>query len=107
MELFNFVCMAIAAASALAAVVSFFRNTKKDAVQETKAEAESNREALVSRVRIETNLSSIQTGIDNIRIDQKAQSAELRKVDERLVRIEEHQKEQDRRLDKLEGASND
>ena len=107
MEVFNFVCMAIAAASALAAVVAFFRNSKKDAVQETQAEAASDRETLAAQVRLEANLLYIKNGVDDIRIDQKAQAAELKKVEEKLARLEEHSKEQDRRLEKLEGVNND
>lgn len=107
MEFFNFVCMAIAAASALAAVVTFFRNSKKDAVQETKAEAANDRETLAAQARLEANLLYIKNGVDDIRIDQKAQAAELKKVEEKLARLEEHSKEQDRRLEKLEGVNND
>lgn len=107
MELFNIICMAIAAASALAAVVTFFKNQKKDAVQETQAEAANDRENLAAQVRLEANLLYIKNGVDDIRIDQKAQAAELRKVEEKIARLEEHDKEQDRRLGKLEGESND
>ena len=107
MTIFNFICMAIAAASALAAIVTFFKNGKKDAVQETQAEAAHDRENLAAQVRLEANLLYIKNGVDDIRIDQKAQAAELKKAEEKLVRIEEHQKEQDRRLEKLEGANND
>ena len=107
MELFNIICMAIAAASALAAVVAFFKNQKKDAVQETQAEAANDRETLAAQVRLEANLLYIKNGVDDIRIDQKAQAAELKKVEEKLARLEEHDKEQDRRLEKLEGVSND
>lgn len=107
MEFFNVVCMAIAAASALAAVVAFFQNRKKDAVQETQAEAANDRETLAAQVRLEANLLYIKNGVDDIRIDQKAQAAELKKAEEKLARIEEHSKEQDRRLDRLEGVNND
>ena len=107
MEIFNIICMAIAAASALAAVVAFFQNRRKDAVQETQAEAVNDRETLAAQVRLEANLSYIKNGVDDIRIDQRAQAAELKKVEENLARVEEHSKEQDRRLDKLEGLNND
>lgn len=107
MEFFNIVCMAIAAASALAAVVAFFKNQKKDAVKETREEAENERESLAAQVRLEANLLYIKNGVDDIRIDQKAQAAELKKAEEKLARLEEHDKEQDRRLEKLEGLSND
>lgn len=107
MELFNICCMAIAAASALAAVVAFFKKEKKDAVQETQAEAATDRESLAAQVRLEANLLYIKNGVDDIRIDQKAQAAELKKVEEKLARLEEHDKEQDRRLERLEGVSND
>lgn len=107
MEMFNIVCMAIAAASALAAVVAFFRNSKKDAVQETQEAAANDRETLAAQVRLEANLLYIKNGVDDIRIDQKAQAAELKKVEEKLARVEEHSKEQDRRLDRLEGVNKD
>ena len=107
MEIFNIICMVIAAASALAAVVAFFQNRKKDAVQETRAEAASDRETLAAQVRLEANLLYIKNGVDDIRIDQKAQAAEIKKVEEKLARVEEHSKEQDRRLDRLEEVNND
>lgn len=107
MELFNIICMAIAASSALAAVVAFFQNRKKDAVQETQAEAACDRENLAAQVRLEANLLYIKNGVDDIRIDQKAQAAELKKAEEKLARLEEHSKEQDRRIDRLEGVNND
>ena len=107
MEFFNIVCMAIAAASALAAVVAFFKNSKKDAVQETQAEAASDRETMAAQVRLEANLLYIKNGVDDIRIDQRAQAAELQKVEQKLARIEEHEKEQDRRLERLEVGNND
>lgn len=107
MEIVQAFCTFIAAASALVAVIAFFKNSKKEAVQESQAEAENDRETLAAQVRLEANLLYIKNGVDDIRIDQKAQAAEIKKVEEKLARIEEHSKEQDRRLDKLEGLYND
>lgn len=107
MEIVQAFCTFIAAAAALVAVIAFFKNSKKDAVQETQAEAASDREALAAQVRLEANLVYIKNGVDDIRLDQKAQAAELKKVQEQLVRLEEHSKEQDRRMDRMEGLNHD
>lgn len=107
MTTFNIFCMAIAAASALAAVVTFFKNGKKEAVQETQAAAANDRETIIAQVKLETDLSYIRNGVDDIRIEQKTQAAEIQKAQQRIARLEEHQKEQDRRLEKLEVSNND
>ena len=107
MEIIQAFCTFIAAAAALVAVIAFFKNSRKDAVQETQAEAANDRENLAAQVRLEANLLYIKNGVDDIRLDQKAQAAELKKVEEQIARLEEHSKEHDRRLEKLEGVNND
>lgn len=103
MNIFEIVCMVIAAAAALAAVITWLQNGRKSAVESTKEEAAQDKESVVAQVKLEATLEYIKDGVDDIKLEQKAQGKEIDKTKDRLARIEEHIKNQDERLDRLEG----
>lgn len=80
--------------SLLGAVVSFFTITRYYK-QDTKEEATSN-------TRLADRLDYISNGVDNIRIDIKAQAQKIDTMAERLTRVEESTKSAHHRLDSLE-----
>lgn len=103
MTIFEIVCMVIAAAAALVAVFTWLQNGRKSAVESTKEEAAQDKESVVAQVKLEATLEYIKDGVDDIKLEQKAQGKEIDKTKDRLARIEEHIKNQDERLDRLEG----
>lgn len=67
-------------------------NTKKD----TKADAENDAE-------MRSELKYIRTGVDDIKIDLKANEKQISAQGERLTRVEESTKQAHKRIDHLEG----
>lgn len=65
----------------------------------------SNREVIVRDTQIEEKLGYISTGVDEIRIDLKANEKQLVQLGERVTRVEESSKQAHRRIDKLEGGT--
>lgn len=63
------------------------RETKKDSKQEAKLQAQ---------------LDYISKGVDDIRIDLKANEKQMAQLSERVTRVEESSKQAHRRIDKLE-----
>lgn len=53
---------------------------------------------------IETKLDSINNGVENIRIDLKANEQQIGALGERVTRVEESSKQAHRRIDNLEGG---
>ena len=56
--------------------------------------------------RIETQLEAIGKGVDDIRIDLKANEKNTALLTERVTRVEESAKQAHRRIDKVEGNEN-
>ena len=82
------------ACSLLGAIISYLtfqKNNRKDIKAETREEAETR-----------TKLDYISKGVDDIRIDIKAQQRDIQELKERVVKTEESVKAAHRRLDTLE-----
>ena len=82
------------ACSLLGAIIShltFQKNNRKDIKAGTREEAETS-----------TKLDYISKGVDDIRIDIKAQQRDIQELKERVVKTEESVKAAHRRLDTLE-----
>lgn len=107
MDVFSIVCAVIAAASAVCGILSFLYGRKKEVVGEEKEQANRDKKNITEQIKLETTLEYIRDGVDAIRLDQKAQAAEIQKHNEKIIRLDEHQKEQDRRLSRLEGKVED
>lgn len=107
MDVFGIVCAVLAALSALCAILSFLHSRKKEAVGEEKEQSNREKANITEQIKLETTLEYIRDGVDAIRLDQKAQAAEIQKANEKIIRLDEHQKEQDRRLLRLEGRYED
>lgn len=88
----NILCTVI---GALIGVYGFLRVTKKD----TEDKATSN-------TRLADRLDSIKTGVDDIRLDIKAQGMKIDSITERLTRTEESVKSAHHRIDGIEGGGN-
>lgn len=103
MDVLNVIFGVIAAAASVCAVIAFLNGRKKDAVNDEKEDAEQSKKAIAAQVRLESDLEYIRNGVDDIRIEQRSQAKEIRQTNERLARLEEHNRDQDKRLDRLEG----
>ena len=80
--------------SLLGAIVSFFtvvRYYKQNTQEET-----------TDNTRLKDRLDYISNGVDNIRLDIKAQSMKIDNITERLTRVEESAKSAHHRIDGLE-----
>lgn len=53
---------------------------------------------------IKTKLDSIGKGVDDIRIDLKANEKQMSRMNEQLIRVDESTKSAHKRIDKLEGV---
>jgi hypothetical protein len=82
------ICVAL---GAVIGVLTYNRNRDKDV----------RNDASESAV-IRTKLDTISSGIDNIRIDIKANERRLSELTERVIRIDESTKQAHKRLDKME-----
>lgn len=78
----------------IGALGSFFtqkRNFKEDTKEDTK-----------SFTQVETKIDYISKGVDDIRIDIKAQDRKISNINERLIRVEEATKSAHKRIDSIE-----
>ena len=75
--------------------LGYQRATKKEVKEEVKEDTAGNTE-------LRTNLEYIRRGVDDIRIDLKAQENRVGELSERVIRIEESSKQAHKRLDSLE-----
>ncbi|KMK77631.1 hypothetical protein [Alkalihalobacillus pseudalcaliphilus] len=64
------------------------------------------REEVQASAKIETTLTHISKGVDDIRVDQKASEKHMAMVNERLTRVEESTKSAHRRIDQIKGEIN-
>ncbi|MBN6205050.1 hypothetical protein JYK21_01185 [Ralstonia pickettii] len=71
---------------------SYQMNRQKDAKTDTRQNA-----------RIETQLGHIGKGVDDIRIDLKANEKEIGRLGERVTRVEESARSAHKRIDRLTG----
>jgi len=72
---------------------TFVRNRDKDVKQDAEDGAV-----------IRTKLDSIGKGVDDIRIDLKANEKQMSRMNEQLIRVDESTKSAHKRIDKLEGV---
>lgn len=80
--------------TALGVSISYFtfrRNSNKDIKEDASKDGE-----------VKTTLAYISKGVDEIRIDIKAQDRKISDISERLIRVEESAKSAHKRLDMLE-----
>ena len=103
MDVLSVVCLIIGAAASACAVMSWLHNRKKEAVNEEKEDAEQQKKNIAAQVRLESDLAYIRNGVDDIRLEQRAQEKKIEKTNERVARLEEHSRDQDARLNRLEG----
>lgn len=64
--------------------------------------AEETRETAQQSAKISTKLDHISVGVDNLRIDLKANEKHLASINERVVRVEESSKSAHRRIDGIQ-----
>lgn len=103
MDVLSVICLIIGAAASACAVMSWLQGRKKDAVNEEKEDAEQEKKNIAAQVKLETDLAYIRNGVDDIRLEQRAQEKKIEKTNERLTRLEEHSRSQDERIERLEG----
>jgi septal ring factor EnvC (AmiA/AmiB activator) len=76
---------------ALATFLTLKRNYTADTKEET-----------TNFTKVETKIDYISKGVDDIRLDIKAQDRKISDINERLVRVEESTKSAHKRLDSIE-----
>lgn len=76
----------------IVAYMGYVLNKQKDVKDETRQDAQ-----------VSTQLQYISKGVDDIRIDLKANEKQMVAMGERITRIEESSKQAHKRIDKLEG----
>jgi len=87
----------ISVASITIAILGYQLNKQKQATDYHKTiKNDATREAV-----IETKLDSISLGVDNIRIDLRANERQIGALSERVTRVEESSKQAHKRLDKI------
>jgi molybdopterin-biosynthesis enzyme MoeA-like protein len=87
----------ISITSVMIAVLGYQLNKQKQATEyQTTIKNDATREAV-----IETKLDSISLGVENIRIDLRANERQVGAMNERLTRVEESSKQAHKRLDKI------
>ena len=87
---------AITALVAVLALVTTLRNTKRTERKDTAQDAG-------QLARIETTLDGVRNGVDDIRIEMRAQQQQINGMSERVARVEESAKNAHRRIDELKG----
>lgn len=78
-------------AGAAIAFLSFIKSSKKDTQKETS-----------NSVRVEAKLDYVAKGVDDIRLDMKDHSRQIKDISERLTRVEESSKSAHHRIDSME-----
>lgn len=85
----------ISLASAIIALVSLLRNSRKDGRQDAASDAATN-------ARIEAKLDGIQSGVDDLRVEMRTTRAKVDDHAERLAKVEARSASNTHRLDALE-----
>lgn len=60
-----------------------------------------------SEASITTKVDYIARGVDDIRLDRRAQASKIESMNEKLIRVDESSKQAHKRIDKLEGISHE
>lgn len=89
----------IAAGALLVALVTLLVNRNRDSKTDTK-------EATTAQVQTMVKLDSIASGVDDIRVEQRAMRERVDKLAERTAGVEQSAKSAHHRLDELEGRFN-
>ena len=89
----------IAGGSLLVAVLALIINRARDGKSDTK-------EATTAQVQTMVKLDSIASGVDDIRVEQRAMRERVDKLAERTAGVEQSAKSAHHRLDELEGRFN-
>src|SRR5690554_3208223 len=76
------------------------QNQKTNQLKEVKSESHQD-------ARLQTQLDYISRGVDDIRIDLKANEKQIVQLGERVTRVEESTKQAHKRIDKMEGEKNE
>lgn len=74
---------------------TFVRNRDKDIKHDATKDA-----------KVSTKLDYISTGVDDMRIELRANQKEMSRMNEQIIRVDESTKSAHKRIDKLEGVRN-
>lgn len=89
--------------SVVVAILGYQLNKQNQKTNQLKeAKSESHQDA-----RLQTQLDYISRGVDDIRIDLKANEKQIVQLGERVTRVEESSKQAHKRIDKMEGEKNE
>jgi hypothetical protein len=86
---------AISAAAAISGIVLGWLGRSRSVRQDTATEASKD-------ARLQADIEFIKRGVDDLRIEQRAQGKRFDDLTERVTRVEESAKQAHRRLDRLE-----
>lgn len=85
----------VSAAAAISGIILGWLGRSRTVRQDTAAEASKD-------ARLQADMEYIKRGIDDVRIEQKAQGQRFDALAERVTRVEESAKQAHKRIDKLE-----
>lgn len=89
--------MIVSLASITIGILGYSLNKQKQETEHQKTiKVEATRDAV-----IETKLDNISSGVENIRIDLRANERHVGEIDQRLTRVEESSKQAHKRIDKI------
>lgn len=66
-----------------------------------------NKHEGAAEASITAKVDYIARGVDDIRLDQRAQASKIESMNEKLIRVDESTKQAHKRINKLEGISNE
>lgn len=66
-----------------------------------------NKHEGASEASITAKVDYIARGVDDIRLDQRAQASKIESMNEKLIRVDESTKQAHKRINKMEGISNE
>lgn len=92
---FNSILPWISAAGVIVAILMNLRGYKRTNAGDASANAE-------KLTRIETTVYSVRDGVDDIRVEMRSQQNQINSVIERVVRVEESDKQAHKRIDNIE-----
>lgn len=91
--------------SLVLAVLGYQLNKQKQQLEQQKEVRTESRQDAEKDAEIRTQLGYIGKGVDDIRVDLRAQDRQMIVYGERLTRVEESSKQAHKRLDNLEGGN--
>ncbi|ACL20990.1 hypothetical protein DesLBE_0383 [Desulfitobacterium sp. LBE] len=92
---FTIITALIGIVAALSGIILGWSARAKEAKREVRIDAEIN-------TAIRTDMEYLKRGVDDIRIEQRAQGQRMDTMGERLTRVEESSKQAHKRIDRLE-----